>query len=281
MLVRSNRAVLGACIAVLVAVLTSFQYAHASASNDLANVLSQIRFMGSSDFDSLSKWAKNGTPKPDDAVFQPQKVEVDILNLSGGDRDAVLTWLRGNGRSALYAAGATDSQIGSQRSVDPAPRPTPNPWRNVPLATATLENAPEHGIQILGGFAAAKKDGKSAIACVSFKNVDSRVAKRVVFEFPLSGEGGQTLGTLTLDRTGEFSPNIDIRSYESIEQWQGHGVGPVSSFNQGCIQRDLPTAAMPFLQAQAVGYRVKQVDYADGTSSAAPAPAAQPVPKAT
>jgi hypothetical protein len=201
--------------------------------------------------------------------------------LGDSDRDAVLSWLRGNGRAALHAQGANDSDIGGQRPVDPKPVATPNPWRNIPLATATLEGSTQHGLQIIGGFAAVKKDGKSAIACLSFKNVDPRVATRILFDFPLLGDGGQPLGNLTLDRTGTFSPNIDIHSYESMEQWQGKGVGPVRSFNEGCVQRDLPTAAIPFLQARSIGYSVVRVDYADGSSTAAPPPAAPQAPQAS
>jgi hypothetical protein len=269
-----------AAVVTLAGFLAASRHAQAQ-SSELSSVLSTIRNFDTFTFDRLSGWAKNGTPKPDDPVFQPAKVELDILNLGDGDRNAVLAWLRGNGRAALHAQGANDSDIGPARSsveTVATPKPTPNPWRAVPLASSSLDVQTQKNIQVLGGFAAMKKDGTAAIACLSFKNKDPRVAKRVVVDFPITGDGGQPLGKLTLDRAGEFSPNIDILSYASIEQWQGHGVGPVRSFNEGCVQRNLPTAAMPFLQAQAVGYTIVQVDYADGTSTAAapPAPAAPP-----
>ncbi len=258
------------------------RHALADASGPLQNVLSEIRFMGTIDFATLVDWAKHSGAKPDSTVFQPQRTEADILNLSPRDTDAVFAWLQGKGRGALYARGASDSQIGPARSLVDAPSTaqTPNPWRAIPLAAATLDQATQANVQILGGFAAVKKNGTSAIACVSFKNVDPRVAKRVLFEFPLLGGDGQVLGKLELDRSGEFSPNVDIRTFDSFEQWQSKGVGPVKSFNEGCIQRDLPTAAIPFLQARAAGYQVIQVDYADGSSSnsAKPGPAAPPAP---
>ncbi len=243
--------------------------------------------MSNSDFSSMEKWARNGAPKPSDAIFQPQKAEVDILNLSDGDRNAVLYWLQGKGRSALYAQGANDSQIGPRRDVDaPAATPSPNAWRNIPLATASIEGGNQGPIQILGGFAAVKRDGMAAIACLSFKNVDPRVANHIVVAFPLIGGDGQNLGELVLDRHGEFSPNVDILSFSSMTQWQGNSVGPTRSYAEGCIQRTLPTAALPFLAARASGYHVTRVDFADGSSwppAMAPPPpaAAPPVPAAT
>ena len=239
---------------VMVASLTG-QHADASPSSGLSSVLSQIRFMGNIDFDSLVNWAKHDAPTPGSATFQPEKAEVDINNLGGSDRDAVLNWLRGNGRGALHNQGASDSEIGPLRGTIDAASATPNPWRSIPLATATLDQAPQSGIQVLGGFAAVKKDGTGAMICLSFKNVDPRVANHVVVEFPILADGGQETGKLVLDRSGQFSPNIDIRSYESLAAWQS-GAGPHSQAD-GCIGKTLPTAAIPFLQARAAGYRTR------------------------
>jgi hypothetical protein len=240
-----------------------------AASDALNNVLSQIRDLGSSDLRDLVRWAKNGHPMPDDPVFSPEKTEADIDRLHADEQSAVLSWLQGDGRSDLHSVGASDSDIGPRRDgldqAAPTPTPTPNPWRNVPLATASLNGAAQGPIQVLGGFAAVKRDGTSAIACLSFKNTDPRVAKHVVVDFPLLGDGGQVLGTLELDRPGEFSSNVGIYTFDSMGAWQSGG-GPVKSFAQNCIQRDLPTAALPFLQLRAVGYAVVHVDFADGTS---------------
>jgi hypothetical protein len=242
-----------------------------AASGALDNALGEIRNLGTLDFDDLVKWAKGGHPMPDNPTFSLENVEADIDRLHADDQNAVLSWLQGGGRSALHSAGASDADIGPPRSIDKASAPaTPNPWRNVPLATASLNGATQGPIQILGGFAAAKRDGTSAIACISFKNTDARVAKNVVIVFPLIGDGGQVLGTLELDRPGEFSSNIGIYTFDSMGAWQAGG-GPVKSFAQNCVQKDLPTAALPFLQMRAVGYGVQQVDFADGSSWTAPA----------
>jgi hypothetical protein len=246
-------------------------HASASPSNDLGSVLSTIRGFLSIDFDNLVSWAKNGNPAPENPVFTLEKTELAIDNLDDADRDAVLSWLRGNGRSKLHDRGASDSDIGPARSSieSSTAASTPNPWRAIPLASNSIDSTPQMAIQLLGGFAAVKKDGTGAIVCLSFKNVDPRVANHVVIEFPFLDGGGATTGTLVLDRTGEFSPNIDIRSFESLAAWQG-GIGPHSQ-NDGCIGKSLPTAAIPFLQARAVGYRVTHVDYVG--APAAPAAA--------
>ena len=144
------------------------------------------------------------------------------------------------------------------------------------MAASSLDGSAQGGIQILGGFTAIKKDGTAANTCVSFKNVDPRVADRVLIEFPLLNPDGQEMGKLVLDRSGEFSPNIDIKSFDSFKQWSTPGsVGPTGAFLAGCVRRDLGTAALPLLQAQTSGYRVMRVDYKDGTSWS-PGAAAKP-----
>ena len=92
------------------------------------------------------------------------------------------------------------------------------------FASATLGKSSAGDIDVLGGFAAAKRDGKAAVVCISFKNVSSRAARRVAFEFPISGRQGRELGSMQLDRRGEFSPGIAIKGWQSLSDWQG-GVG--------------------------------------------------------
>ncbi len=262
---RSTFAALAA-IALLVGVLAMPRPAHAAPSTQLGNVLAEMRGLSYSDFTALATWARNGAPAPFFSSFQPQATQGDILKLDGPDRRAVLSWLQGNGRSALYARGASDSDIGSRDPTSgPVATPTPNPWRNVPLASSSLEGNVQGAIDVIGGFAAARRDGTAAIACVSFKNVAPKTATRVVFEIPLLNDAGQELGKLTIDRSGEFSSNIDIMSYASLSDWQGNSIGPRSRMDN-CIQRTLPTAAMPILEARVAGYRVVRVVYADGSS---------------
>jgi len=75
-------------------------------SDALVSVLTEMQQLSQSDFNTLVSWAKNGTPAPFSNFFQPDKTMSDILALGDKDRQAVLWWLQGNGRSALYARGA-------------------------------------------------------------------------------------------------------------------------------------------------------------------------------
>ncbi|HEX8805625.1 MAG TPA: hypothetical protein VF741_01705, partial [Candidatus Aquilonibacter sp.] len=235
-----------------------------SQSRALVNALSQIQQLSDNDFNSLAGWAQNGAPAPFSTFTALDQAKAAILALGDKDRQAVLLWLQGSGRSALYARGASDYQIGSPRApadqaATPTPSPTPGPWREIPLATTTLEGGVQGQIQINKGFAGVKRDGTGAIACVSFTNLSAKTARRVVFEFTLYDAQGNSLGTLTLDRNGEFSSNVLIATYDSFGSWQSGSIGP-RGYADNCIQRNLPTAAMPILQARTAGYRVTRVE---------------------
>jgi hypothetical protein len=163
--------------------------------------------------------------------------------------------------AAGVAAGPADA--GSTPSPSPSPSPTPNPFRSLNFASATLNQGPEGHIEVIGGFAAAKRDGKAAIACVSFKNTATLVVRRVVFDFSLMGPRGRELGSLQLDRRGEFSPGIDINGWSSLSAWQG-GVGH-RGYGDNCTLLQQGVASAPILQAAAIVYRLRRVEYADGS----------------
>lgn len=164
---------------------------------------------------------------------------------------------------AALAVAAGAHAAASTPSPSPSPSPTPNPYRSLELATATLGQSREP-VSVVGGFAAARRDGKAVIVCVSFKNTAPTTARRVVFEFSLLGPRGRELGTLHLDRQGEFSSGVDIYGWSSLSAWQG-GMGH-RGYGDNCTQLQQGVAAAPILQAASVVYRVSRVDYADGTS---------------
>jgi len=220
-------------------------------------------------FRSVVGWARNGAPQVAVPIRDYELAEAQILNLSGDDRQAVLWWLQGNGRSALYGRGVTDAQIGPLRSgVDPgaAPAtPAPNSWRDLKLASATLgDAAPPSGIAILAGFAGALRNGTRATACVSFKNVAAVDASEVVIEFPLLDAGGNAVGKLTLDRRGSFSPGIGIMTYDSLQDFIQSGFGN-RGFADNCATVQNGIAAVPILTARYATYRITRVVRADGS----------------
>jgi hypothetical protein len=241
----------------------------------LANVLRSLNNLTDGEFRSVVRWAHYGVPSPDMRFSSERNVEAAIMALGTPNRNAVLAWLKGQGRQALYNRGATDAEIGSYQPVNmqpapAAPPPTPNPFRLLQFASSGLSNSVADGrIAILGGFAAVRNDGTRALVCISFKNTAGLVANRVVFDFPvMSHAGGHVLATMQLDRRGEFSPGIDINGWASLSDWQsamGH-----KGYNDNCAGVNPGVAAMPLLQARIATYNVMRIEYEGGKIWTAP-----------
>lgn len=240
-------------------------HASAAPSAALRTVLTTLRNLSDQDFDKVLVWARNGTPRPTmSMIFADQKAEADILALGQADRAAVLQWLRGNGRSALYDRGATDAQIGNRRPASgPVSTPTPNPWRALEFGSPTVGGAPIGNIVVTGGWAAVKRDGRGAAACISFKNTGPREATRVLMEIPIVDDAGTQLAALPLDRHGTFSSGIDINGWSDASGWQA-GVGH-RGFNDNCTSISTAVPALPLLAARFATYHLLRVEYADGT----------------
>ncbi len=236
--------------------------AAAAPSNALSSALSSLRSLSDGQFERVVGWSRSGAARPFVPSTPVERVEAQILDLPNADRNAVLAWLRGEGRAALHNRGASDSDIGGRRPAamsGSVATPTPNPYRTLNFASETLGNRPVKGIVVLGGFAAAKRDGKAAIVCLSFKNQSQQVARRVLFEFALLGPQGREVGTLELDRRGEFSPGVDINGWQSLGEWQG-GVGH-RGYGDNCTFVEQGVASTPLLRAESVSYRVVDVEY--------------------
>ncbi len=265
--------------AILVVALAAFATmgrANADSSDALRQTLGALRGLGPASFSSVVSWARNAAPQVPVPLQDYERAEAQILNLTSDDRQAVLWWLQGNGRSALYSRGATDDQIGPLRSgVDPgaAPAtPAPNSWRDLSLASATLGDAvPPSKIEVLNGFAAAMRDGTNAMACVSFKNVAPLAAMEVVFDFPLLDANGNTVGSLRLGRRGMFSPDIGIMSYASLQDFISSAGAGNSRYIDNCAKISRGIAAVPILTARYATYRITRVEYVDGSEWRTPA----------
>ena len=147
---------------------------------------------------------------------------------------------------------------------EPTASPTPNPYREIRLASPTLENKPSGKIALLRGWAAVKRDGRGAVVCLSFKNEAAVAATRVVFRFTILNRSGEELGKLELDRTGTFSPGVDINGWGSLSEWQG-GVGH-RGYGDNCKVLTSNVAALPLLSAHTATYEVTRVEYDNGTS---------------
>ncbi|MDQ2909122.1 MAG: hypothetical protein M3R44_07220 [Candidatus Eremiobacteraeota bacterium] len=258
-------------VVVALASIMTLRAADADVSDALVGALTTLQGLNQSSFSSVTGWARNGAPQVAVPIRDYELAEAQILNLSSDDRQAVLWWLQGNGRSSLYARGATDAQIGPLRSgADPGtapPSPAPDSWRDLRLASATLGDAAvPSGIVILGGFAAARRDGTSAMACVSFKNIAPVAADEVRIDFPLLDGAGNTVGKLTLDRRGTFSQGIGIMTYGSLQDFvQSGGIGN-RGFGDNCATVKNGIAAVPILTARYATYRITKVTRGGGST---------------
>jgi hypothetical protein len=235
--------------------------AAAPANRQLINALGTLKSLSEPQFVQVVAWSRSGAVRPLFPSTPVERAEVQILNLPSPDAGAVLGWLRGNGRRILYDRGVNDAQIGPRRPANvslPVATPTPNPYRTLRFAAPGL-GTPSEQIDVLGGFAAVKRDGKAAIVCVSFKNVAPRTATRVLFEFPLIGANGAELGALELDRRGEFSPNVDINGWSNLSEWQsafGH-----RGYRDNCRFVEQGVASEALLDATSATYRILNVQY--------------------
>lgn len=170
-----------------------------------------------------------------------------------------------NGAQGLRSTTVADVDNTPSPSPSPSASPTPNPWREIKVATQSLDQSPATGgIQVLSAFAAVRKDGKGAIACLSFKNTAPVAATHLLVDFPLFDQFGSNVGTLHLNRVGTFSSGIDIMSYGDFGAWSGGG-GP-RGYADNCARLDVGVAAMPILTARFASYRITRVDFADGTT---------------
>jgi hypothetical protein len=238
------------------------QPASAAPSYRLGQVLYNLQQLGDTAFNNVMQWARNEDPRPANGNTPAKAVEQQISDLEWSDRSAVMNWLTGSGRTALYARGASDNDIGSRRPAL-GPQATPNPYRILNFSSPNLNDVPIGHILITGGFAAVKNDGTSAIVCVSFRNVSQKMATRVVFDFPLMNQNGRQTATLHLDRYGEFSPNVDINGWSALADWQS-GIGH-RGFNDNCTTISKAIAANPLLHAASATYAVTRVEYRNGT----------------
>lgn len=252
-------------VALLVPALT--MQTNAAASDNLVRVMKEIGALNDTDYGRLKEWASEGARRPSFAMTQVDKVKNNILALQAADRDAVLAWLRGRGPGELYTRGILSSQLrqGSRSSFE-------EQFRELKFASETLQPPSSGDIRVLRGSAIARRSGTQAKVCVTFKNVGTKIATRVVFEFVLLNADGGEEGVMTLDRRGTFSPNVDIVGPDYFNNKSLTITGP-RSMEDNCASVSSEVPAVPILSAQFASYRITRVEYADGTSWVPPAPA--------
>ncbi len=242
----------------------------ARADAPLYQALTSLRNLSSGSFEKVVIWARNGSPQVYAPIWDYQNAEAGILSLPSDERHAVRQWLIGNGRSALYSLGVSDHAIGPRRPGADVPlaTPTPDPWRQLQFATDSFSDAPTGPIQVGAGIAAAKRDGTSLVACVTFTNTAPQAATSVSFVFTLKSGNGDAVGTIGFVRNGTFSTGIGIHTWDSYASWRQQSGN--RGYNDNCVTKETGVAALPILETRFVTYAVKSVTFADGTSWSAP-----------
>jgi hypothetical protein len=252
--------------------------------------LSAIQALGAGDLSALQSWAGNTPVQMPNPVFSPlDQVKAQIVTMQPRDRDAVVTWLQGKGRGALYARGATDAQIGPCLfPIDPggcngpSTGPTPNPNYRIIALTLAPEASDASGIVIAGGFAAAKNDGTSLIQCLTFRNAGAKTATMISFTYQLLAYDGTLLESAVNQRSGTFSPSITIAGPAALNDYTTlkGGVGNRDQLNN-CWVKDTGLASISILRAGYIAMSVTGVTYSDGTTWPNTAPPTAPAPTPT
>jgi hypothetical protein len=245
-------------------------YPNNQPSYALLNALNAVQSLSGGSLLAVQSWAQNSDGSPPNPVFSDSdRVEAQIAALRPGDKAAVISWLAGGGRGKLYTQGATDAQIGKclfpidppSCSSGPSASPSPN-YRTLPFALAP-NAADAGGIAIERGFAVVSNDGTSETHCLSFKNVESKIAVAVTFEYQLSTHGGDVLFTGTNVRAGTFSPGIEIAGPASYSDFQS---AMNRDLKNNCWTTSSSLANVALLRAAFMTIQVKGVRYEDGST---------------
>ena len=261
---------------VLVAVFALAVHAALSApTNDppppqLVRVLDQLQQLDNESFLKVARWARAGADTVYNPIMDYERLEVAINILDSDMRYAVLQWLRGSGRHDLYNLRVTDDQIGGRRvgADDPPPStPTPDVWRPLSAASATLGSsaADTSAIDVSKRVGAARIDGTAIAFCIAFKNNSPKTATLLHYEMALSDAAGHALGSVPFELKGKFSTGImidtGVSSYRDMD---------ANAYNCGGIKTD--GASLPILGARYYTPYLTLVNYDDGTSWTGPTP---------
>lgn len=172
-------------------------------------------------------------------------------------------WLFAMVAVAIGASAPATAQLSTSSPKPTAsPTATPNPYRSLHFGAPTLGGDAPGGIAVFNGWVAVLRDGRGAHACISFKNEGSLTATRILIEFLMMNHAGDRVATLTLDRRGTFSPNVEIHGWKDLASWQS---GTHRGYDENCTGLKQNVAAFPLLSARMATYRVTRIEYANGT----------------
>jgi hypothetical protein len=250
-------------------------YPYPQPSYALLNALTAVQGLSVGDATQLQSWARSGNLRPPSPIFTSlDQVEAQIAAMSAPEQNAIVAWINGGGRGALYARNVTDSQIGPCKfPIDPpscssgsAPNKQTSDWRSIPFALGPGANAAS-GIAIDGGFAVVKNDGTAETHCLTFRNTSPKTATAITFGYQLYGASDNLLNAGSTQRTGTFSTGVAIAGPASFSDYTSvkSGVGNKDTL-QNCWSQTSGLANIAFLQATYMTIQVTSVNYSDGTT---------------
>ncbi|MDQ2818428.1 MAG: hypothetical protein M3T49_09535 [Candidatus Eremiobacteraeota bacterium] len=237
----------------------------------LVQALSALRSVGDANFMNVTTWAAN--PAQLANPFFPWEVaEAQVWALGRRDRDAVLSWLRSNGRGALYGRGATDTMIGPPRPfIDigyaPSAPASTSDWRKVPFVAGTMGGSSPGHIAIRSGWSMIKRDATSEVHCVSFTNTSPKTATEINFTYEFVDASNNVLTSLNSVRSGTFTPSIEISGPADYGQYLKVQQGQLMprTLLDNCWSFSSGTAELPLLNARYIEFGVSRVNYSDGS----------------
>jgi hypothetical protein len=135
-------------------------------------------------------------------------------------------------------------------------------WRQIPFGASTLSEAGSPSqIAVTAGIASVRYDGTQGFACLSFVNHAPQAVTEVDVDILVIDGLGFLKRALPLRRTGTFASGAAVDGPTSL-----HDVG---SSRPNCVidgNGAIADPTDPFAKAVAVGYAIRRVTYADGTS---------------
>jgi hypothetical protein len=142
-----------------------------------------------------------------------------------------------------------------------------NGWTYYPTVSARLNQPPDGSdIEVLRGFGAVPDSGSEIAVCVAFRNIGKKVATRIDFLYTLTAADGAQLGDLTFVRSGTFSPNIAIDTFQFGTFANPRSGYYLAAHADNCTRHRTKTEPFFNPAMHVIFYRVTRVDYADGTS---------------
>lgn len=243
-------------------------------SSKLIDILSDISHFDETSLIAISYWASYPNPQaPDTELTDLDHVQVQALQLSSTERDALFAWLNHGGRQKLIALGVTDEQIGPcQKLIDPQPCQGIAAAAAIPsialsgYRSLTLRLAPPDpasGLELQGGFAILS-GSTTLVHCVAFRNASNKTAAAITFTYQLLDASNSVLEAGSDILVGSFTPNTTVPdpSPGGVGGWLG---SDTAQKPPNCWLKTSGASGSTLARGTTLAVEVASVTYQDGT----------------